>query len=234
VSTGLSPPSRQRQRILRRAARVFAEHGYHGTSVRDLAAAVGCSPSSLYNYFPGKEDILHALQTEAFETLIDAAETALAPERDAVARLYVFIAHHLRYVADNPHVMRVLVHEASSLPRTRRQTIRRSKERYFELGRSVLAEILAAGCLDAPGRDDVDPRELERLTYALFGALNWVYGWYDADLHGEPQELARTIHRLVLCGVVARCPHRLLQDRLDGALAAAAPYSLIPLRGASA
>ena len=234
MSSSPSRPSEQRQRILQAAARVFAERGYHGTSVRDLAAEVGLSPSSLYNYFPGKEDILHALQTEAFATLIEAAEATLSTEREPEARLYLFVAHHLRYVADNPHVMRVLVHEASSLPKDRRREVRESKERYFELGRTILTEVLAAGCAEAPGRGEEDSRELERLTYTLFGALNWVYGWYDATHHGAPGELARTIHRLVLCGVVARCPHRPLHDRLDGKLASVASHSLIPFGGGPA
>ena len=44
--------------ILTAAARAFAEHGYHGMSMRDLARATGRAPATLYNYFDSKEELL--------------------------------------------------------------------------------------------------------------------------------------------------------------------------------
>ncbi|MER3403756.1 MAG: hypothetical protein C4345_07260 [Chloroflexota bacterium] len=51
----------QRQRIIQAALRLFAEHGYEATSLRDIAEAVEMSPASLYHYFPSKESIMEAL-----------------------------------------------------------------------------------------------------------------------------------------------------------------------------
>ena len=55
-------------------------------------------------------------------------------------------------------------------------------------------------------RPHVDPLELERQTYALFGMINWTYGWYRPAVHGTPQVLAHTLHRLLLCGLRPGCP----------------------------
>jgi AcrR family transcriptional regulator len=50
-----------RQAILDAALDLFAENGYFGTSLREIARAVGVRESAFYNYFPGKEALFHAL-----------------------------------------------------------------------------------------------------------------------------------------------------------------------------
>ncbi|MFQ5746910.1 MAG: TetR/AcrR family transcriptional regulator [Gemmatimonadota bacterium] len=222
-----TPPMRssgERQRILEAAAHNIAEHGFHGMSMRRLATAWGKSLAALYNYFPSKDDILYALQREAFETLIASARETLAGFRDPNRRLYAFVLHHIRYFTDHPDVMRVLVYEAGTLPPPRRREIRRLKEGYFRIGREILEDLLEDGCGvggagPAPAGETADDAELERIAYSLFGMLNWIYGWYGRDAHGEPQDLARTIHRILLCGIIARCPYRDVQETLEAELA---------------
>lgn len=232
-------PADPKERILRAAAGAIAAHGFHGMSMRELARAAGMSLSNLYNHFPSKEEILFALQEQAFQVLVTSAEEALrglASEDDSGrdtpdARLYVFVFHHVRYVAENPAVMRVLVHEAASLPAGRRREVRALKERYFGIGRGIVEQLMVQGCTrlgapvrmgagtDRPGAEP-EPAELDRVTYNLFGMLNWSYGWYDPAVHGPPRELARTIHRIALCGVVSQCPFQDGQESLEQSLAA--------------
>jgi AcrR family transcriptional regulator len=207
-----SRPSRAA--ILAAAAAIIAEHGFHGMSMRELAQAAGTGLSNLYNYFGSKEEILAALQREAFEALLASAGEALAEVEGAAARLHVFVFHHVRYVVGHQDVMRVLVHEAASLPGAERAAVRRLKERYFRLGRGIVAELVAEGCERGTGAA-VDDAELDRVTYNLFGMLNWIWGWYRPGEHGGAQELARTIHRILLCGVVTHCPFRDLQESME-------------------
>ena len=221
--------AQSRKEIVEAAAKAIAEHGYHGMSMRDLAKATDRSLAGFYNYFASKEDVLFALQKEAFETLVATTQAALVEVLDAAARLYVFIHNHIRYFAEHPDVMRVLVHEASALPPSRRRVIRAVKEQYFEIGREILRAVLEDGC-GSPGalpRGSVDDLELERATYSVFGMMNWIYGWYDPKQHGSPSEVAHTIHRVTLCGLVARCPYTRLQDTLDERLASVAAPPLI-------
>lgn len=204
-----------RGRILRAAATAIAELGYHGMSMRELAKAAGMSLSNLYNYFPSKEEILFSLQKEAFEALIASAEDALEIADEPEDRLHVFITHHVRYVAEHPEVMRVLVHEAASLPPEERATVRTLKERYFELARSILERVVETGCGRPLDGDTLDGLELDRITYNVFGMLNWLYGWYEPSLHGTPQTVATTIFRITLCGVVTDCPRQILREGPD-------------------
>ncbi|MFP4372467.1 MAG: TetR/AcrR family transcriptional regulator [Halanaerobium sp.] len=72
-----------REKILNKALDLFAENGYHGTSMREIAAAVGIKSSSIYNHFSGKEDIFSELfnylaplnlKAEKFEAKFKSAE----------------------------------------------------------------------------------------------------------------------------------------------------------------
>jgi AcrR family transcriptional regulator len=196
------------QEILSAAAHLLASHGYHGMSMRDLARETGMSLANLYNYFGSKEDLVFALQTRAFETLIASAEQALDGVQGAEERLYAFILSHIRYITTHTDVTRVLVEEAGELPPKRRRAVRELKERYRALGRNIVIDVQQSGC-SVPGVVPVGPQpeaDVERSTYNIFGMLNWVYGWYEPDRHGTPQDVARSIHKLALCGLVAKCP----------------------------
>ena len=200
----------QRAEILTAGAAAIAENGFHGMSMRGLARATGRGLASFYNYFSSKEELLYALQTDAFETLTRSLNAALEDLVDPVERLHAFVLNHIRYVAENPAVMRVLVTEASALPAARRKKVRLLKEAYFQIVRDIVASILAQGC-GAPGAQGAicpDPVEVERATYSVFGMLNWSYGWYEPEQHGTPEDVARTIHSVAVCGLVTRCPHR--------------------------
>jgi AcrR family transcriptional regulator len=182
-----------RGEILSAAARALAARGYHGMSVRELARAVGRSPASFYNHFDSKEELLFAVQSRAFDSLLARTHRALATGEPR-ERLYAFVLNHVRTFAAHPDVMRVLVHEAAALPAPRRTLVRAQKQAYFELGRGIVAE------LAGPERDAA---EVERTAYCLFGMLNWTYGWYAPERHGAPDELARTIFRIALAGISA-------------------------------
>ncbi len=183
--------AQKRLQILDAAARAIGRHGFHGMSMRELAAETGQVVAGFYNYFSSKEEVLFRIQESAFETMIATAQEALREVASPRDRLFAFIYQHVRYVAEHPDVMRVLVHEAGTLPPRSRARVRTLKERYYDIGREIVAELYKEG---APG-------ELERMTYGIFGMLNWVYGWYRPARHGPPAEVARSLQRLALAGL---------------------------------
>lgn len=199
-----------RQQILEAAAMAIARRGFHGMSMRELARSTGRGLASFYNYFSSKEELLVELQERAFNTLIETAQRATAGVDDPADRLYALIYTHIRYVAEHPDVMRVLVQEGASLPKEQRGSIRRLKESYFALARSIVRELVLRGCghKQARGTWPGDEAELQRATYSIFGMLNWVYGWYEPEQHGSAEDVTETVHRLALCGLVAHCPLR--------------------------
>ena len=80
-----------RGRILEASLGLFAEHGYAGTSIRDIAGAVGIQSATLYGHFPSKEHILAELAEAGHEEhrrrLADALATAGTEPTDQLAAL---------------------------------------------------------------------------------------------------------------------------------------------------
>ena len=190
-ASGSDRGSSARDHILEAAALAFAEHGYHGLSMRRLAKVANRSPASFYNHFESKEDLLFCLQRDAFTDLLKSARDSVAKATKPREKLCAFVDNHVRYFAEHRSLMRVLVHEAGTLPSERRAPIRLLKEQYFALARSLVSQHI----------EETDPRELERITYGIFGMLNWMYAWYEPAHHGCVEELSLTLQRQVLGAV---------------------------------
>src|SRR5437899_12260483 len=91
------PPTR-RNELVRQAARLFAEKGYHGTSTGDLAQAMGVQKGSLYAHISSKADLLWEVAREgaaAFHTALDE----IPDEVPATDKLRLAVRAHLRVVA---------------------------------------------------------------------------------------------------------------------------------------
>jgi len=80
---------RRRQQIIDTAIRVFAHHGFRGTTTKSIAAAAGVSEATLYNHFRTKEELYEAILEEAIATqasLADAITTGLSLPLDQALR----------------------------------------------------------------------------------------------------------------------------------------------------
>jgi AcrR family transcriptional regulator len=83
--------------LIAAAVEVMAVHGYHGTSVREIAAAAGTSPAVLYHHFPSKQVLLVTMLDRGMDVLIAATEEALDLADDGPAdRLRAIVGAHVR------------------------------------------------------------------------------------------------------------------------------------------
>src|SRR5262245_793851 len=95
----MRPYDERLEQFLTRSAAVFAERGYHATTMRDLARATGMSLAGMYYYVRGKEDLLLRIRHRCSDRMLAGAEEALAPlaHADPVERLQAFIRHHVAF-----------------------------------------------------------------------------------------------------------------------------------------
>src|SRR5262249_16125597 len=131
--------SARRTELTRAAARLFAEKGYHGTSVGDLAEALGVQKGSLYAHIESKADLLWEVAregSEAFHRPLDQV-----PEEGPVGeRTRAALRGHLGVVADQLDVATVFTREWRSLDGERRDAFVAERRRYEERFRALFRE----------------------------------------------------------------------------------------------
>jgi AcrR family transcriptional regulator len=159
----------RRSELTRTAARLFAERGYHGTSIGDLAEAMGVQKGSLYAHIQSKQDLLYETMRDgaaAFHAGLDAIAEDTAPSE----KIRLALRAHLRVVAEQLEVATVFVREWRYLEGERRDEIVAERRRYEERFRALFRE----------GRDLGELRtDLDDATAALLAlsAANWAYTW---------------------------------------------------------
>ena len=181
--------------VLDSAEVLFAEKGFHATSMRDIAQTAGMSIAGLYYYLPSKQAALCFVCTRIFDRL-DAAAQELRSIVDPEQRLRDFVRTHLAFMLRNDAAYRVLLHDMDALDGEYGDRMRLRKRRYFSLA------------ADLVGRMDVNIAFISTriAAAALFGMLNWAPTWYRRDLDGDIETVADNIFALFLGGISATAP----------------------------
>jgi len=179
--------------ILRTSARIFAEKGYHPTTMRDISRATNVSLSGLYYYCESKEELLFLVQDNCFGRVLARLEERLRETADPVERLRLVVENHLSFFAANMAEMKVLSHEADALAGELHERVSAKKQQYTRRVRGILAEVQE--------RDERAAKiDLTVATYALFGMMNWIYNWYDPAGPLSVAGLVENVTRLFLRG----------------------------------
>jgi AcrR family transcriptional regulator len=183
--------STRRTELTREAARLFAERGYHGTSIGDLAKALGVQKGSLYAHIDSKQDLLYEAMREganAFHQALDSIPDNLAPTE----RIRLALRAHLRVVAEQLDVATVFVREWRYLEGERAEEFLAERRRYEERFRALFREGREAGAL----RTDLDDHAAALL---VLSAANWAYTWLPSD--ADTDELADRFFAILVDGV---------------------------------
>ena len=136
-----------RARDAREAAlTLFAERGYHGTTVGQIAQAMGLRRSgSLYNHITGKQELLAEIMTEISGLVWEEFEEAVAGTEDPVERLrratYAYVLRHLRFPRESTIVNR----DVSSLEEPVRSDVIKLRRRHADAMAKLIEEGAAAG-----------------------------------------------------------------------------------------
>ena len=181
----------RRSELTRQAARLFAEKGYHGTSIGDLAEAMGVQKGSVYAHIESKADLLWDVAREGAEAF-HAALDSVPDDGPVVERIRAALRGHLRVVAEQLDVATVFVREWRYLQGDRREEIVAERRRYEERFRGLFREGRELGEL----RTDLDEATAALLALS---ALNWAYTWLQP---GRPtDELADRFYALLVDGM---------------------------------
>ena len=181
----------RREELVQVAARLFAQRGYHGTSMADLAEAMGVQKGSLYSLTGSKQDLLVVIAREgaaAFHAALDhVSEDAVPLERVRLA-----LRAHLAVVADQVDTATVFTREWRFLEEPELTAFRDERRRYEERWRTLFRDAAERGAL----RADLD---VEATVLLVLSAANWAYTWIRPDT--DTDELADRFFAILVDGV---------------------------------
>ena len=163
----------RRAELVRVAARLFREKGFDGTTVRDIADAVGMRSGSPFYHFRSKQEILLAVMEEGLSAGLEATEAVLGRRLPPREKFRALVRAHLSTLFDAGHdFIPVLLYDWRALESGNRAKIIAVKDRFDAVWQAMVRELKAAGLLHTDSR-------LARLL--VLGAINYMATWYKRD-----------------------------------------------------
>jgi TetR/AcrR family transcriptional regulator, cholesterol catabolism regulator len=164
-------PENRRADLVRAAAQLFREKGFEGTTIRDIAGAVGMRSGSPFYHFANKHELLMAVMEEGLRLGLERTQAALAEAGPTPAERFArLVRTHYGILHDGgSDFIAVMLYDWRSLPAQYKRRIIELKDRYDAIWQAVLDE------LRHEGRIVVDAR-LARLM--ILGAINFSATWY--------------------------------------------------------
>jgi len=194
-----TPNERRYEDIVDIAGELFAAKGFDGTSLNDLAAAVGVLKGSLYHYISSKEELLFDVIRVSHEGLKEVTDLADAFADDPALHLAAFSYLHivLNATPERIHKGIVFLHDSKNLPPKKSAIVARDRDNYARYLRKIIARGQASKQFDA----ELDPR---LASFDIFGVLTSYIRWYHPGGSITPQALGRESAAFVLASVVSQ------------------------------
>lgn len=183
----------KQQAVVDIAARLFAERGYHATSVADLVKATGLASGGLYHYIGSKEELLFRVFDQLMDPLLEQAEAIAGADGEPAERLRALLRTWMAHVERHRHHMRVFQQEwhfVSQQPQWER--VREARRRFEAILAELLDRARRAGLVSAP-----DPQLLQ---LAVLGMVNYTPQWFDPGGRLTAEEIADGYCDLLLRG----------------------------------
>lgn len=196
-----------RRSVMDTAARLFAERGYGGTNLQDIAEAAGMSRPGLYYYFSSKEKLLEALVEEVTITS-ERQSTAIAARDDLEpeAALRMVVSAHARWMLEQGILFRVIDRSESELPPHLWERNQLAKRSLLENFTSIIGRGIDRGVFR--------PGDAKVAAFSIIGMCAWTAWWFKPEGRLSIVEIAETIADMAasaLIGPYAR------DDRSDNA-----------------
>jgi AcrR family transcriptional regulator len=187
--------SSRRDDVIREAATLFDQRGYHSASMEDIAEAVGVRKPTLYHYFGSKDEILFWIHEEFIDLLIARQERRAEAAMSAEQLVLEIMSDILELMDTHRGHVRVFFEHHRELPEDEHEAIAVKRAAY----EAAVSAALQRGIDEGAFR----PVDVKLATLALFGICNWAYQWYRSDGPLRSREIAYVFWDLLLNGLSA-------------------------------
>jgi len=188
------PAAERREIIERHATEVFAERGYHGAGMEEIARRSGVTPPVVYDHFESKLDLHRRLLERTRDELLAMWSEQLAGDAPAAERIPRALDAWARYVEANPYAARMFFQETTGDPEARAV-----HERVQAQGRAALAALLGAEP-GAAGIGGADQLGLEMAAEVMRAGLTGLAIWWSHHPEVPRERIVETAVNAVWVG----------------------------------
>lgn len=187
---------KRRDEVVDIAAHVFAERGYHPTTIDDLVEATGLTRGGLYHYISGKQDLLSQIHRRFIEPLLEQAEEIAAAGHPPEETLRLLGQALMSDIATYTDQVTVFLHEWRIIRDDPAWAdIRRARKRF----EGVVEQVLRRGVREGAFR----VADVRLSVLAFLGMFNYSYQWYSSSGRVSAQRLARVFMDIFMDGIRA-------------------------------
>nr|WP_255426570.1 TetR/AcrR family transcriptional regulator [Pseudonocardia sp. C8] len=198
--------------MLDQAAQLFAERGFEGTTLKDIAESIGVTRPSLYHYIDSKEDLLGMLVSGLTETAASELAEAEASDLSPAERLATSVRSICLRICAHPARFRLLDRSEHLLPDAFRERHEKAKRAIL----SHMSRIIENGV----ERGEFWPVDERAAAFSILGSCNWIAWWFRPDAPGaDAGALVDQIAEMAVRSV-ARCDRRTRSSGIDDTFAA--------------
>ncbi len=200
------PPSediraRRQEEILEAAAKLFAERGYSDANTQDLADLLQVGKGTIYRYFPTKEELFLAAVDRLLRKVKETIDRAMEGIDDPFGRMVVGVRTYLRYFAENPEVVELLIQERAQFRDRRKPTYFVHREANVGRWREQIGALIAAGRV----RSVPPERVTDVIGDLLYGTM---FTNYLAGRTRSPEDQAADLLDIAFYGILSESERR--------------------------
>lgn len=181
-----------KDRLLEVAIDLFATEGYAGTSIRDIAKAMGMSISNIYHYYGSKEGILLAIFQQSADRLHEDLRRVAELDIDPLARFALLMKTNLTLSGRFRNEARIYTIEREQFPAEAQERTRTVQRQILEIYVGQLRALDEKGLL-VPG-------DITLLAFNVLGVINWPLRWFREGGAFSFEQVGDEIVRFVLRG----------------------------------
>lgn len=184
----------RREDILREAAHLFDQVGYHGVNMEMIAQAAGLKKPTLYHYVKSKDEILFLMQHAVIIGMREGISRRMDEQQDPLRILRGVYEDTFRQLRDAPGTVRSFFEHGRELTTEQQAEISKERDAFTRIVAKVIQKGMDEGLIAKS-----NPR---LMALCFFGVVNWAYQWYRPERDSEPEIIAEQCFDIMCRGMV--------------------------------
>src|SRR5215469_1317941 len=186
-----------KERLLHVATRLFARHGFEGTSVQDIVDAAGVTKGAMYHYYGSKDDLLYEVYHQVLTMQTSHLDEIAAGHGTPEERLRAAAADVVQTSLANLDDMIVFFRSLHMLPEDKQTQVRAERRAYQEKFKALVDEGVAAGTFRSDISSDI-------VVHYFLSVVDQLGSWFKPDGTLSPAQVGDLFTELLIGGLAVR------------------------------